>query len=100
MLLMEIMKTSDHSAALIVVPQGVAMDAFGANLNNCKFCSSITNGLVSNANEERMQACLFTSSSFQAFFWSTFLTRRTGNLRVLDSSEDLLLVVAMDAFCA
>jgi hypothetical protein len=31
LLLMEIMKTSDHSAASIVVPQVVAMDAFGAN---------------------------------------------------------------------
>jgi hypothetical protein len=29
-LLMEIMKSSDHSAGSIVVPQVVAMDAFGA----------------------------------------------------------------------
>ena len=31
MLLMEIMKTSDHSMASVVVSQVVAMDPFGAN---------------------------------------------------------------------
>jgi len=45
-LLMEIMKTSDHSAGSIVVPQGVAIDP--SMLINCKSCLSITNVLISN----------------------------------------------------
>ena len=83
-LLNENMNPSDHSAASI----------------NCKSCSNIMNVLISNANEERIRECLSTSSPFQAFSSRISLTRRTANLRVLDSSKDLLLVVVMDAFGA
>jgi hypothetical protein len=69
-------------------------------LTNCEFCSGIMNGLISNANEGRMRACLFKSSSFQAFFWSTLLTRRTANLQLLESLEYLLSVVAMGTLSA
>ena len=83
-LLSENMNTSDHNACSIVVPQVVAMDAvrmFRFLMQMKKECDSVF-----------LRSGLFLVDSFS--------TRRTANLQVLDSLEDLPLVVAMDALGA
>ena len=81
------MNTSDHNACSIVVPQVVAMDAvrmFRFLMQMKKECDSV----------------FLRVRRSGLFLVNSFSTRRTANLQVLNSLEDLPLVVAMDGFDA